>query len=405
MQISDRIRAFVVVATLNVVIGTPYAEDWPQWRGPNRNGISVERGWLTEWPEGGPKRMWEASLGEGCSAVTVAGGNAYTMGFKDGADRVFCLDAGTGKMKWEFAYPASLDPKLFEGGPTSTPVVSDGLVYTVSRVGELHCLDASTGKKVWSIDWRREFSAKPPDWGYAGSPLVLKDWLIAEPGAPGASLVALDRKTGKAIWKSGDFAAAYSSPIAFDRGGKTCVATFGAHGLCLWDAADGRPLGDFRWKTNYDINAATPIHDSGRIFISSGYGTGCALIDVAHGPPTAVWQNKDMRNKHTVCVLWDGHLYGFDEADLVCMSIDSGRVAWRERKLGRGGLMLADSKLIIQAESGDLVVARATPEKFDRIASARILSERAWVMPVLANGKIYCRSNKGSVACLDVSGK
>lgn len=404
MQITVRLWSFGVLVALATGPEMIHADDWPQWRGPNRDGISKEAGWSAAWSATGPKRIWEAQLGEGYSAVTVADGRAYTMGFKGDADRVYCLDAGTGKVVWEFSYPATLDPKLFEGGPTSTPVVSDGVVYTVSRVGELHCLEAATGKKVWSTDWRKEFSAKPPDWGYAGSPLIIKDRLIAEPGAPGASIVAYERKTGKLVWKSGDFPAAYSSPIAFDRAGRTCLATFGAHGLCLWDADDGRPLGDVRWKTNYDVNAATPIHHAGRIFISSGYGTGCATVEVANGPPSIAWQNKDMRNKHTVCVLWEGYLYGFDEADLVCMEFASGSVQWKERGLGRGGLMLANGQLILQAERGDLVIARASPKKFDRIASARVLNDRSWVMPVLANGRIYCRSNKGSVACIDVSG-
>lgn len=325
------------------------------------------------------------------------------MGFKGDADHVYCLDALSGKILWDFTYPAALQPKMFEGGPTSTPVIEDGRVYSVSRVGELNCLDAATGKKIWGTDWRKEFSAKPPEWGYAGSPLVLKDWLIAEPGARGASIVAYNRKTGNVVWKSGEFEAAYSSPVTVDRGGLRCIATFNRHGLCLWDSADGRPIWDLRWKTSYDVNAATPICDSGKIFISSGYGTGCALIDITREPPAIAWQNKDMRNKHNVCVLWQGFLYGFDEGDLVCMDLAFGGEKWRERGLGRGALMLADGRLIVQAERGDLIIARANADRFERIASTRALNERAWVMPVLANGRIYCRSNRGTVVCLDVT--
>lgn len=379
------------------------ADDWPQWRGPNRDGISKESAWSSDWPQSGPKRLWEASLGTGFSAVSVADGHAYTMGFKEDADHVYCLDPDTGKIVWEFSYPATLQPKMFEGGPTSTPVVHDGRVYTVSRVGELHCLDAATGRKIWATDWRREFSAEAPPWGYAGSPLILDDRLIAEPGARGASIAAYDRKTGALIWKSGESEAGYASPIAMERAGQQCIATFNQQGLCLWDASNGRPIWDHRWKTGYDVNAATPIHDANRIFISSGYGTGCALIDASRGHPIVLWQNKDMRNKHTVSVLWQGHLFGFDEADLVCMEFANGALRWRERGLGRGSLMLADGRLIIQTERGDLIIARATPDRFDRVASTCALGERAWVMPVLSNGKIYCRSNKGTLACFDVS--
>lgn len=404
MSITARFRAAAALGFLAATAFDAAGDDWPQWRGPNRDGISKEKGWSAEWPGNGPKRLWEANLGEGCSSISVAEGRAYTMGFKADADHVYCLDAATGKVIWEAAYPATLDPKMFEGGPTSTPVVSDGLVYTVSRTGDLHCFDAATGKKIWATSWRKEFMAKPPDWGYAGSPLILKDWLIAEPGAHGASIVAYDRKTGRLAWKSGDFGAAYSSPITLERAGRTCLATFNQHGLCLWEAADGRPIWDMRWTTSYDVNAATPIHDSGRIFISSGYGSGCALVDVAKDPPSVAWQNKDMRNKHNVCVLWEGHLFGFDETDLVCMEFATGIPKWKERGLGRGALMLADGRLIIQAERGELVIARASPQRFERVASARAVGERAWVMPVLANGRIYCRSNRGSVACLDVAG-
>lgn len=404
MQNIARLWAFALGTGLLSGISCATAMDWPQWRGPNRDGISQESGWSTIWPTAGPNRLWERQLGEGCSAISVAGGRAYTMGFKGGSDRVYCLDASTGEPIWEFSYPASLDPKLFEGGPTSTPVIRDGLVYTVSRAGELHCLDAATGRRVWSTDWRKEFAARPPDWGYAASPLVLDQWLIAEPGARGASLVAYDRKTGKVAWKSGDFAPGYGSPVAFARDGETLVATFNAHGLCLWGAAAGAHRGDVRWETNYDVNAATPIHHQGKIFISSGYGAGCALIDVTKSAPEILWQIKEMRNKHTACVLWEGHLYGFDEADLVCMEFATGAVKWRERRLGRGALMLADRKLILQAEAGDLVIAAASPARFEKIASGRLLSSRSWVMPVLSSAKIYCRSNKGQVVCVDAAG-
>lgn len=377
------------------------ADDWPQWLGPDGNGVSREADWASDWPSGGPPRLWEAQLGEGCSAVSVAAGRAYSMGFKGGSDHVYCFDATTGKPAWEFTYPEELAPKMFEGGPTATPVVHDGLVYTVSRTGQLHCLDAATGRKVWSDDWHRSFSAKPPQWGYSGSPLVLKEWLITEPGAKGACLVAYERKTGKVAWKSGDYEAAYGSPMMFELGGKRRLATFNAQGLCLWDAENGRALGNLRWKTNYDVNAANPIFHAGRIFISSGYGTGCALVDVAE-TPKVVWQSKEMRNKHTNCVLWEEHLYGFDEVDLACIEWQTGAAKWRQPKLGRGTLILASGRLLILTEGGELIAARATPERFERLSSARICSERCWVMPVLANGLLYCRSNKGSLVCLDL---
>lgn len=394
------------LASLIVLAPIPQAlaGDWAQWRGPTRDGISTEGGWSTTWPAGGPKVLWKQSFGTGCSSFTVAGNRAYTMGNQDAADTVFCVDVASGKILWRHSYPSELDPNMFEGGPCGTPAIDGTRIYTLSRFGLLLCLEE--GKVLWSKDLIREFGAKKPTWGYASSPLVLGDWLLLDVGGPGSSSVALNKLTGAVVWKSGDDPAAYGSPIVVKPGAETTVAFMNAKALVVRAARDGRELWRFPWKTQYDVNAATPIIAGDDIFISSGYGHGGALVRPSAGGATAVWESKSMRNQVNSSVLWEGHLYGFDESSLNCLDAATGAVKWKQGGLGKGSLIVADGKLVIMSENGKLVIALPAAEKFQRVAEAQVLSkERCWVVPTLANGRMFCKNNSGEAVALDVSSK
>lgn len=386
------------------------ASDWPQWRGPNRDGISAESGWSVSWPKEGLKRDWKAEVGTGYSTVSVSKGRVFTTGNTADKDTVYCLEAETGKEVWKYTYdcPAK-DPNGYNG-TRGTPTVDGELAYTISRQGQLFCLTATDGKVKWSADFRKDFGAKVPTWGYATSPLVDGELLIVEPGGPGAAVVALKKQTGEVVWKSGDAPASYSSPLAYELNGQRCVAVFSAVGAAGRLLSDGKPLWSFPWKTSYDINAATPIVEGSKVFVSSGYGVGCALYDVSANPPHELWKNKNMRNHANSCVLWKGYLYGFDESTLKCLDFASGEVKWSEGKYGKGSLMLADAKLLLYSEKGQLGLAPATPEGYKELAFMQALEVRAdypggaqkqtWAAPVLANGKIYCRS-QDDLVCLD----
>jgi outer membrane protein assembly factor BamB len=363
--------------------------DWPQFRGPNRNGISTETGLLSHWSGTGPKRLWGVQVGQGFSSVAVVGDRVYTVGNYQSQDFVSCLNAANGKVVWQHKYACS--PGDY-AGPRATPTIHDGNVYTLSREGHAFCLNAATGKVVWQA----RLEGAVPGWGFSSSPLIQSNLAIYNAGASG---MALDKKTGKVVWRSGGNGAAYASPVAFTAGGQTGVAIFAASGLVAVNPANGRQLWQYPWQTNYDVNAADPIFSGDSVFISSNYGKGGALLRLAGGRPTPVWQTRSMKNHFNACVLLGGHLYGNDENTLRCIEWRTGNEKWSMRGMDKGGLIAADGKLIVLTGRGELVLVSATPTQFKELARARVLDGNTWTHPVLANGKLYCRSQPGVLAC------
>ena len=381
------------------------ADDWPRWRGANLDGISKETGWLSQWPAAGPKRLWEASVGIGYSSFAVSKGRLYTMGNVADNDIVFCLDAETGKVKWQHQYPClARDPNGYHG-TRCTPTVDEDRVYTLSRHGHLFCLDAATGKVMWSKDFKKDFNGKTPQWGFAGSPLIEKAWVLTEASGPGTSVVAFLKASGDLVWKNGEDGAGYSSLIPFDVGGQRCFAQFSKDQLIGRRMKDGSELWRQEWKTSYGVNAATPIIQGDEMFISSGYGYGCALFKMSPGSLQQVYRNKNMRNHVNSCVLVNGFLYGYDDSELKCLDWKTGEVKWFTGRYGKGALMCADGKLILYGQSGKLGVAEASPEGYKEISSFQALTGKdTWANPVLANGRIYVRSLDKMVA-FDVKGQ
>jgi outer membrane protein assembly factor BamB len=314
----------------------------------------------------------------------------------------YCLDAHTGKLIWYHSYPCPLDPKNFEGGPCATPTVADGRVYTYSRKGDLFCLDAAKGAALWSKNLNRELELAIPTWGASSSVLVQGDLAVVNMGSAG---VALDRKTGKVVWTSGKSAGGYATPVPLTIGADPCLAIFSRQSLIAVKAATGQEVWSYPWKTDYDVNAADPIVAGDKIFISSGYNRGGALLKLGAGTPEKVWENKNMRNHFNSCVLWQGYLYGPDDNSLRCLAFDTGEVKWTDREFRKGSLMMADGKLIGLSERGQLIIAEPSPDAFKPISRAQVLTGKCWTMPVLSNGHIYCRNAVGDVVCLDVSGK
>ena len=388
--------------TMLAAAATTHAADWNRYRGPDLNGISKETGWQANWPTEGPKRLWKNSVGVGFSSVTVSQGHVFTIGNADDTDTVYCFDAASGGTVWKHPYPCKLDPKFYEGGPSSTPTVDGDRVYTMSKKGDLFCLNAADGKIIWSKNIQNELGAQEPTWGFAGSPLAEGDKLIINMGEAGT---ALDKKTGKLIWTSGKGVSGYSTPLPFDQGKERCVAIMAAKSVVAVKVSDGKEVWSYPWETSYDVNAANPIISEGKLFLSSGYEHGCALLDISKEKPAKIWQNKNMRNHFASSILWKGFLYGVDENELRCLVWDTGEVKWSDKKFGKGSLMMADGKIIGLADKGQLMVAEATPVAFKPISQAQVLGGKCWSVPVLSNGKIYCRNAKGDLVCLDVSGK
>jgi outer membrane protein assembly factor BamB len=394
----------VTLGLLAALLVTPLkAADWPQWRGPRRDGISSETGWLTRWPGLGPKRLWTAQVGEGFSSVAVTGGRLYTMGNASGRDTVYCLAAGTGRPVWKYSYSC---PAGDHTGPRATPTVDGNRVYTLSREGQAFCLNASSGLLLWGKDLRRETGAETPRWGFASSPLVTGKLVIFNVGTAGT---ALDKVTGRPVWKSGAGIAGYASPVAYSAAGHRGVAIFTATGIAGVDPASGRRLWHHPWQTSYDVNAADPVFAGDTVFISSNYNRGCALLRLIPSGgadrtvrPQVVWENRNMRNHFNSCVLLGGYLYGNDENTLKCLDVKTGAERWRRRGMGKGGLIAADGHLIVLTERGTLVLSQANPASYTELAHASVMRGTCWTHPVLANGLIYCRSHEGELICLDV---
>lgn len=400
------IRVLIVFAcTLAPAVAR--ADDWPCWRGPQRTGVSAETGWLDQWPKDGPPVTWKASVGTGFSSVTVAKHRLYTLGNQSNKDTVYCLDAVTGKTLWSHTYDAPLEDKLFEGGPTSTPAVDGVRVYTLSRWGDLFCFEAGTGKIVWSKNVQKETGIRVPGWGFAGSPLVHENMLLLNIGEAG---MALDKQTGKIVWSSPDKDAGYSSPVPFKHGAEWCAMFSADDAWTAVNVKSGKELWRVKWLTRFGLNAADPIVIGENVFVSSGYNKGGALLKMTDKEPADVWRNRNMRNQMNSCVLLDGFLYGIDgdtttKSLLKCVELKTGEVRWTHEGVGMGALLAAAGKLIVLSESGELLVAPASPEKFEPTARAKVLDGKCWTVPVLANGRIYCRNAQGDLVCVDVRAK
>lgn len=404
-------RYLLIAATLaaSCLVPDPARADWPSFRGPSGLGVSGEKGLSSRFPLDGPKVLWEAKVGTGTSVVTVAGGRAFTIGNVGKSDQVICFEAATGKQVWKHEFPLDVDKRMFEGGPAASPTLDSGRVYTVSHQGDLWCLDAATGKKVWYHHYQRDFGGRRPHWGYAGSATVEGQLLILDVGAKDGSTVALDKTTGQTVWKSGEDEAGYATPIVATIAGQRTAVVFKAEALIGLDVKDGRELWRYPWKTSYEVNAATPLVVGDRIFVSSGYGSGCAVIEIGKSGATEKWRNKNLRAHIASPVFSKGAIFGIDDqasarSPLVCLDMNSGQVKWTQRGVG-GALIGADGKLFILAESGELIVAEDTASAFKSLARAQVLPRRCWVQPTLSDGRLYCRNNDGKIVCLDLTAK
>jgi outer membrane protein assembly factor BamB len=384
---------------------TTRGDDWPNWRGPHRDGISRETGLLKSWPEGGPKVLWTVDLTGGYSSVVVADGRLFTQTKDRNEDLVLCVDARTGRKLWEYRYPCdyaqfpSLD-KRFLTGPKATPAVDGDRLYALGNTGVLHCLNVRTGERIWERDLVKLADRACPEYGYCNSPLILGDLLFVHPGgSKGNSIAALDKKDGRTIWQALDDRIGWATPISIEVEGVPQVVYFTGQGAVGVSPRDGTLLWRFDWKTDFDINAATPIYADGCLFLSSNYGSGGVLLRLkARDNPEVVWKSLAMQNHFSTSVLFQGHLYGFSSARLRCVEFQTGKVKWDQGGLGKGSLLIADGHLIVLGEQGTLVLAEATPKEYVEKARWKALEGTCWSVPVLANGKLYVRNEKRLMA-------
>jgi outer membrane protein assembly factor BamB len=399
-------------ATLPAATSEPTgSSDWPQWRGPLRNGVSPETGLLTEWDPDGPPIMWKAPAGLGYSSLAVSAGRVLTL-IQDGdKEAAICWDAETGQELWRYPYassPLSLD---HGDGPRSTPTVDGDRAYFLGAAGILHCLRVTDGQMLWRHGLAEEFGVKgdfrkSAYWGYACSPLVDGDRLFTiTGGTTNNALAAFDKHTGKLIWAAHDDPASYSSPIAVTIDGRRQIVFFTGYGLVGLAPEDGSTLWRYAWQTNDNCNIATPIAVGSYLFISSAYDRGCALLEITRNGDRwstgLVYSHKRMRNHFSTSVLYDENVYGFDNTTLVCMEFRTGKIRWKQSGFGKGSLLVADRHLLILGENGKLVLAETSPEEYRETASLELPSRRTWTVPALSGGRLYVRDQQ-QILCLDL---
>jgi outer membrane protein assembly factor BamB len=381
------------------------ADDWPNWGGPHHDGKSRETGFADAWPKEGLPLEWTHELGVGFSSMSVVGNRLLSMGHKDGMETVWCLNSRTGEVLWTHEYPSELIPNLHEGGPCSTPTVDGDRVYTVGKEGQLFCLNFDDGKVVWQKELQTELGVKLPEWGFSSSPLILGKQMILE----GGRLVSFDKFTGEKLWQTEIHEAGYGSAAAFEHQGKTLLAALDCDGLRVVDSADGTETAFAEWKSPYKTNATTPIVVGDQIFVSTGYNIGCGLFQLKDDKLVAAYSNTDMCNHFNNSVLWNGYVYGFDgnshngrNATLNCVELATGKLAWKQRGAGCGSVLIADNKLIVLAERGDLIMAAVDSGEFKELGRSLFLEGRCWTVPVLANGRVYGRNADGKLACVSL---
>jgi outer membrane protein assembly factor BamB len=408
-----KVFSWAVILVAVTICVTSRAADWPNFRGPNHNGISSETGWLAKWPAEGPKQLWKASVGLGYAAITVANGRAYATGNAGDTATLYCFDAETGSHLWKFSCANQIlndysKPKGM-GGTSGSPAIEEGRVYLMSGDGCLFALETQSGAVVWSNNLIGELGLTKPHWGFTGSPVVQDNLLVLDVGGTGT---AVDKTTGKVLWTSDKTVSGYSTPVPCAFNGAPAVAILSVDTACGVETKTGKPIWSLPFKTQNNLNIADVIVSNNDFFVSAGYTHGGVMARFDGTKATPVWANPAFANHINSSVLIDGYLYGVagmvnggaQSAVLQCVEFATGALKWSYAGLGGGGLIVADHKIIMLSDTGELVAGEASPAAFAPISRAHVLGEWCWTAPTLANGRIYCRNNQGELVCLDAKG-
>jgi outer membrane protein assembly factor BamB len=383
--------------------------DWPQWRGPDRNGISKETGLLSQWPRSGPPVAWSAAmLGAGYGSISVQGDRVYVQGMRNRQSVVSTLNRADGKQVWvRILGPAGDNDR--GPGPRSTPTIDGDRVYALSETGDLACLRVADGSVIWQRNILKDFRGSNPYWLLSESPLIDGNLVIVTPGGRGAGVVALDKMSGMTVWTSKDLSdgAGYASPIVADVGGVRTIMTFTADAGVGVRASDGKLMWRNSTAANGTANIATPVYSDGKVFFTSSYGAGAALLGLraSGGEVRAqeIYSTRDMKNHHGGVVLVNGYIYGFNDSILTCLEFASGKMVWRDRSVGKGAISYADGHLYILSEDNIVGLVEATPAGYREKGRFSIADQGlpSWAHPVVSGGRLYIR-NQGTLTSYDV---
>ncbi|MFN0199532.1 MAG: PQQ-binding-like beta-propeller repeat protein [Planctomycetaceae bacterium] len=382
---------------------------YPGFRGADRTGVVQGVTLDTDWVTNPPELLWRRPLGAGWSSFAIIGNNAVTQEQQDDDEAVSCYDVLTGTEHWTHRDPAHFREVTGGEGPRATPCIHEGRVYALGATGILNCLDIADGKRLWSRNILHDAGVENRIFGMAGSPMIVGEQVIVSPGGNNSTLTSYDAKTGNILWHGGDADASYSSPQrALFRHGEQIVI-FHAAGLSGHDPHTGETMWDYEWisQPQERNNVCQPIPFPGtgdqpdRIFLSSGYGQGCALLELTSTKNRWLvkpqWQNRNLKAKFSSVVLSNGFVYGMDEAILTCIDIRTGERRWKQGRYGYGQLILVGDVLLIQAEKGDVVLVAADPHEFRELARIPALDGRTWNHPALAGPYLMVRNDRDAV--------
>jgi outer membrane protein assembly factor BamB len=380
---------------------------WTEFRGPGRTGIYAEAEILRGSPSGRLPLLWKRPVGGGYASVVVADGMIYTIEQRRQKEVVAAYALDSGREQWIHAWDAEFHESTGGDGPRATPAWDEGRLYALGATGEFRCLHAGSGRRLWSRNILLENQAENLSWGMAASPLIVDDKVIVLPGGSGGkSVVAYNKLTGDPVWKVLDDKQAYTSPQLATLAGRRQIIVVSARRAMGLTVEDGSLLWEYPWKTDYDVNSAQPIVVAeNRFFISAGYGHGAALIEITPKGETfearTLWQNNRMKNKFSSSVLFEGHIYGFDEAILACIDAATGEPKWKGGRYGYGQLLLASGHLVISSEAGDIVLVKADPERFLEVARFPGIQGKTWNVPAIADSRLIVR-NATEMACFRI---
>jgi outer membrane protein assembly factor BamB len=404
---------FVLAAGASVA-----AADWPQFLGPARNGVYT--GPLgTSWPAAGPRKVWQKRVGQGFAGPVVVGDRLILFHRVANEEVVDALDTKTGEVRWHFAYPTSYrDDFGFDEGPRAVPVVVNNRIYTFGAEGQLSALDLATGRRIWNVDTKSRFNVRKGFFGAAGSPLVEDGRVLANVGGmdgqKGAGVVAFNADTGAVMWTATNHEASYSSPVGATFGGKRTAVFFTRQGLVGLEPATGNILFQRSWRsrTSASVNAASPVIIGDLIFVSATYETGAAVVRVQGSELKELWSSDEVLSNHyATSAYYDGNLYGFHgrqeyNPSFRAVALNTGKVLWSEDRFRAGTVTLAGDKLLIMRETGELVLAAASPQAFKPIARAQILPPTVRANIALSDGFMYVRNgdtrDSDTLVCLDL---
>jgi outer membrane protein assembly factor BamB len=388
--------------------------DSPEFRGRNRNGEVTGVRLISEWTTHPPKLLWKQPCGGGHAGFAVAGNSAVTIEQIGEEEVIVCYDRVTGQERWRHGYTAKFKQTEPMGGdgPRATPTIADGDVYSLGATGELICLNGSDGTVKWQVNILTDNEADNIDWGMTGSPLVIDNMVVVNPGRRKGfygkqAVAAYDRTTGKKIWAAGMHRAGYASPMKATLDGYEQILVFDAGGLAGYDPEDGEILWYIHWKSPMDMNSAQPlILGPNRVLISSEKDNGAAVFHIAKAEAggwvvAPVWNTRRYAARYASPVLHDNHIYGLTDGALICLEAETGQVKWKDGMFKNGQILIVGDLLVVTHEAGSVHLIAADPNEFRELGSISVFKDRTWNMPALAGNQLFLRNHR-EMACLEL---